>query len=52
MLIPFVNFIIIILLYLQLAKAFGKDTGFGLGLVFLPIIFLPMLAFGKSQYQH
>jgi len=51
MLIPFVNFIIIILLYLQLAKVFGKDTGFGLGLVFLPIIFLPMLAFGKAQYQ-
>jgi len=51
MLIPFVNFIIIILVYLELAKVFGKDTGFGLGIVFLPIIFLPMLAFSNSEYQ-
>jgi len=50
MLIPFVNFIIIILIYLELAKVFGKDTGYGLGIVFLPIIFLPMLAFGDSKY--
>ena len=51
MLIPFVNFIIIILVYLELAKVFGKDTGYGLGIVFLPIIFLPMLAFSNSEYQ-
>lgn len=51
MLIPFVNFIIILLVYLELAKVFGKDTGFGLGIVFLPVIFLPMLAFGSAQYQ-
>ena len=52
MFIPFVNFIIVILIYLELAKVFGKDTGFGLGIVFLPIIFLPMLAFGDSKYVH
>jgi hypothetical protein len=51
MLIPIVNFIIILLVYLELAKVFGKDTGFGLGIIFLPVIFLPMLAFGSAQYQ-
>ncbi len=52
MCIPFVNFIIAILIYLELAKVFNKDTAFGLGIVFLPLIFIPMLAFGKSEYQH
>ena len=51
MCIPFLNAIIAILIYLELAKVFNKETGFGLGMVFLPIIFLPMLAFGKSEYQ-
>lgn len=51
MCIPFVNFIIAILIYLELAKVFNKDTAFGLGIVFLPLIFIPMLAFGKSEYQ-
>ena len=48
--IPFVNLVVIILVMLDLAKAFGKDTGFGIGLVFLGFIFLPILAFGDSQY--
>ena len=51
MFIPFVNFIILILLFLGLAKSFGKGAGFGLGLVFLGIIFLPILAFGDARYQ-
>ena len=50
MFIPFVSFIIVILIYLELAKVYGKSTGFGLGIIFLPIIFLPMLAFGDAQY--
>ena len=35
----------------DIAKLFGKSPWFGLGLVFLPFIFMPMLAFGDSQYQ-
>lgn len=50
MLIPFVNFIIAIILLIDLAKAFGKGVGFGLGLLFLGIIFFPILAFGSAQY--
>ena len=49
--IPFVNFVIVILLFLGLAKNFGKGAGFGIGLVFLGFIFLPILAFGDARYQ-
>jgi hypothetical protein len=51
MLIPFVNFIIAIILFIALAEAFGKGAGFGIGLAFLGIIFLPILAFGSAQYR-
>jgi hypothetical protein len=50
MLIPFVNFIICIILLIDLAKSFGKGVGFGLGLLFLGIIFFPILGFGSAQY--
>lgn len=49
--IPGVNIIISLLLCLDLAAVFGKGTGFGLGLFFLPIILLPILAFGKAEYR-
>lgn len=35
---------------IRLAKAFGQSIGFAVGLIFLPIIFLPILAFGDSVY--
>ena len=44
MLIPFVNFIIAIILCIDLAKSFGKGVGFGIGIILLGIIFLPILA--------
>jgi len=51
MLIPIVNFIVLILVMISLAEKFGKSTAFGLGLAFLGIIFFPMLAFGDARYQ-
>lgn len=36
---------------ISLAKSFGKGVGFGVGLTFLAIIFLPILAFGGAQYE-
>jgi hypothetical protein len=51
MFIPFVNFIIAIILTIDIAKNFGKGVGFGIGLIFLPFIFLPILGFGSAQYQ-
>lgn len=35
----------------ELAKAFGKESIYGLGIIFLPFIFLPMLGFGDAQFQ-
>jgi chromate transport protein ChrA len=48
--VPFVNFIAFIMVSLDLAKSFGKDTLFGLGLAFLSPIFYPILGFGSAQY--
>lgn len=31
-------------------KAFNKGAGFICGMIFLPIVFYPILAFGDSQY--
>lgn len=42
--------VINILTYVKLAKSFGKDGGFAVGLIFLNIIFLSILAFDKSEY--
>lgn len=48
--IPFVNIIVQILMYIDLAKSFGKSEAFGCGMIVLPIIFFPLLAFGDAQY--
>jgi hypothetical protein len=50
-LIPLVNIVIGILVAIDIAKNFGKDTAFGLGLVFLGFIFYPILAFGSATYN-
>ena len=49
-LIPIVNFIVLILMSLELAKVFGKSTGFAIGLMLLGIVFFPILAFGDAKY--
>ena len=51
LLIPIVNIIILIMVIFDFAKAFGKGVGFGFGLLLLGIIFYPILAFGKAEYQ-
>jgi len=35
---------------LKLAEAFGQTEGFAIGLILLPLIFYPILAFRDSQY--
>ena len=48
--IPIFNFYFIFVLMIALAKAFGKDAGFGVGLVFLGFVFFPILGFGDATY--
>lgn len=43
-------FVIGIFVNLKIAKAFGKGTGFAVGLILLPFIFQLILAFDKSEY--
>ena len=46
--VPFVNIYAIIVLYNGMAKKFGKGGGFVVGTILLPVVFFPMLAFGKD----
>lgn len=48
--IPFVNIYYAIVATNELSKAFGKDTGFTVGLVLLPFIFYPILGYGSAEY--
>ena len=52
--IPFVGWVVTVvlnaLLAYKLAKSFGKDIAWAIGLYFLPSIFYMILAFGSSQY--
>ncbi|RYY10376.1 MAG: signal peptidase I [Chitinophagaceae bacterium] len=48
--IPFLNIYLYIVLAIAVAKSFGKDTGFGIGLLLLGFIFYPILGFGDARY--
>jgi len=50
-LIPIVNIVVIIMIFVAIAENFGKGAGFGIGLAFLGFIFFPILGFGDAQYQ-
>jgi len=48
--IPLVQIVAGFKISITLAQKFGKGTGFGVGLALLPVIFLPILAFGDAKY--
>lgn len=50
--IAYIAFLIFILVWLnlRLAKAFGKETGFGVLMFFFPYVMYPILAFGDAKY--
>ena len=54
-LVPFVNyiamFVLSIMLAGKLAKAFGKGTGFAIGIFFLQPVFTLILGFGDAKYE-
>ncbi|MDP8265857.1 MAG: DUF5684 domain-containing protein [Candidatus Aceula meridiana] len=48
--VPYVSIIFYFIIMIGIAKNFGKGAFFGLGLIFLPFIFGPILAFDGSEY--
>jgi len=51
MFVPIVNIVFMIWMINLLSLSFGKDTGFTLGLLFLGVVFLPILGFGSAEYK-
>ena len=49
--IPFVNFIVHIVVQLDLAKSFGRGLGFAAGLILFPYIWGMILGFGGDTYK-
>lgn len=49
--VPFAVFIYLIVIDIKLAKVFGKDIGFILLLIFIPIVGQLILAFGNATYN-
>jgi len=50
-LIPIVNLVFAIMMYHAISVNFGKGAGFTVGMIFLPFIFIPILAFGDAKYS-
>jgi hypothetical protein len=50
-LIPFVAIVVWIVVSLDLAKSFGRGTGFAIGLILLPFVFALILGFGSDTYR-
>jgi hypothetical protein len=48
--IPILNWIVVIVVSIDLAKSFGKSVWFGLGIFILPMIFYLILAFGSAEH--
>jgi hypothetical protein len=48
--IPIVNVVPTFVVPIEIARRFGKGTGFGLGLVLLSPVFFLILGFGQSTY--
>ena len=49
-LVPFVNLVIAIMVIAGISRNFGRGIGTTLGLIFLPLIFYPILGFGDAEY--
>jgi hypothetical protein len=48
--IPGLQIVWTIVIGLDMAKSFGKDTLWAIGLIILPVVFYPLLGFGDAQY--
>jgi hypothetical protein len=50
--VPLVNLVALFLVATGVARAFSKSNGFGVGLMFLPFIFYPVLAFSDAKHEN
>lgn len=50
LLIPIVNIIVVLMMFIKLAECFGQDTLFGFGLGLLGFVFWPILGWGDAKY--
>ena len=48
--VPIANIVVLFMVHIAIAEHFGKGGGFGVGLVFLPFIFWPILGYGPATY--
>jgi len=51
LLVPCANIVAAFLIMQDLAKSFGKSSGYGVGLFLLSPVFLPMPGFSDAQYS-
>ena len=51
LLIPCVNIVAAFIIWIEVAKNFGKDPLYGVGLALLPFIFVPLLGFSDARFQ-
>lgn len=49
--IPYLGFIWILWGWIRMAKRFGKSSLYGVAIVCLSVVFIPLLAFGKQEYK-
>ena len=50
LLIPYVNVVFWLIFAIDLARSFGRSSGFGVGMWLLPFIFVPILGYGSAPY--
>ncbi len=48
--VPIANVIVYVLTWLAVAKQFGRGVGFAIGLMLLPVVFVPILGFGHDRF--
>ena len=49
--VPILDLIIIVLIFFDIARNFGKGAGFAIGMLLLSFIFIPLLGFGDAEYN-
>ena len=49
--VPCLNLVAIVVICMDVAKNFGKDPAYGIGLALLGFVFFPILGFSDAQYR-